>query len=100
MLHTVNKSITDKPSLLSCLRLAKVGSDILLIEDAVYSSVKGTAHTSALENALAKHRIFALQPDLECRGVKKEELIAGINTVDYEGFVKLAVENEAVNAWL
>ncbi len=100
MLHTVNKSITDKPSLLSCLRLAAAGSDILLIEDAVYSAVRGTKHTSTLESALTRYRIYALQPDLECRGVKNDQLIAGIKTVDYQGFVKLAVENETVNAWL
>lgn len=100
MLHTVNKSITDKPSLLSCLRLANAGSDILLIEDAVYCAVKGTKHTSLLESALARHRIYVLGPDFECRGLKTGQLIDGIETVDYQGFVNLAVENEAVNAWL
>lgn len=100
MLHTVNKSITDRTSLLSCLRLAKAGSDILLIEDAVYSALKGSKHASLLAGALGRHRIYALEPDLECRGLKGAELIEGIKTVDYTGFVNLAVANESVHSWL
>ena len=43
MLHTINKSPFEKNSFDSCLRLAGVGSAILLIEDAVYAAVEGTA---------------------------------------------------------
>ncbi len=100
MLHTVNKSLTDRPSLLSCLRLAKAGSDILLIEDGVYAAVSGTKHTALIEDSLACHQIFALEADLECRGIKKSQLIAGVEVVDYTGFVSLAVRNDAVHSWL
>ncbi len=100
MLHTVNKSPTDKPSLLSCLRLAQPGSDILLIEDAVYAAVRGTKFTELIEQALASYQIFALAADLECRGFNSSKVIPGVQTIDYQGFVALAVNNEAVHAWL
>ncbi len=100
MLHTVNKTLTEKPSLLSCLRLAGAGSDILLIEDAVYSAIRGSTGARLLEQSRGKHQLFALGPDLECRGVKAAQLIDGIEVVDYAGFVALAVKNDTVHAWL
>jgi tRNA 2-thiouridine synthesizing protein B len=39
MLHTVNKSPTDRNSLESCIRLAKKGGSVLLIEDGVYGAM-------------------------------------------------------------
>ncbi|MGD8498050.1 MAG: sulfurtransferase complex subunit TusB, partial [Chromatiales bacterium] len=42
MLHTVNKSPFDRNTLDACLRLAKPGSAVLLIEDGVYAATKGT----------------------------------------------------------
>ena len=53
MLHTVNKSPFDSHSLQTCLGLAKAGSDILLIEDAVYAAMSGTAVTSMVESAMS-----------------------------------------------
>lgn len=100
MLHTVNKSPTDKSSLQSCLRLARPGSDILLIEDAVYAAIRGTKYTALVERALESYQIFVLAADLECRGFTASKVIMGVKTVDYKGFVTLAVNNEAVQAWL
>ncbi len=100
MLHTVNKSPADKPSLQSCLRLAKAGGDILLIEDGVYAAVRGTEHAALIQDSLATHRIYALDADLECRGIRRSQLIDGVERVDYRGFVSLAVRNEAVHSWL
>ena len=41
MLHTVNKSPFESNSLEICLKHAKDGHDILLIEDGVYAVSKG-----------------------------------------------------------
>ena len=53
-----------------------------------------------MEKALEKHRIYVLEPDLLARGVSISNVIAGIEIVDYEGFVTLTVENDSVHAWL
>ena len=100
VLHTVNKSATDRTSLLSCLRLACAGSDILLIEDAVYAAVTGTQYSHMVENALETHQMYVLEADLECRGFNASQLIDGIKTVDYKGFVALAVANDTIHSWL
>ena len=49
MLHTVNKSPYEKNSLDTCLRLAKQGSAILLIEDGVYAATGGTSETDKMK---------------------------------------------------
>ncbi|MFC1673942.1 sulfurtransferase complex subunit TusB [Pseudomonadota bacterium] len=100
MLHTVNKSPFERNSLETCLRMAKKGSAILLIEDGVIAAAKGTAQSSKLEGATGDHDVFVLGPDLKARGISEDQVIDGIKVVDYAGFVDLCEERGTVNAWL
>ena len=100
MLHTVNKSPFEKDSLNACLRLAKAGSAILLIEDGVYAAIKGTAVEDKVKAAVGDKKVFALGPDIKARGLDEGQVIDGITLVDYSGFVDLAAENDKVQAWL
>ena len=100
MLHTINKSPFEKNSLNTCLRLAKPGNDILLIEDAVYAATNGTSVSEKVADAVKSYNLFVLEPDLESRGIDKSELIEGIQVVDYAGFVQLASKNDKVQSWL
>jgi tRNA 2-thiouridine synthesizing protein B len=99
MLHTINKSPFQNNSLESCLRVAQEGSAILFIEDGVYGALKDTAVAPAVEAAMKKHKVYALAPDLDARGVK-DRVIDGIELVDYAGFVDLAAESSKVQSWL
>ncbi len=100
MLHTVNKSPFEKNSLSSCLRLAKNGSGILLMEDAVYGALQGTSVSGEITNRSGDFKFYALGPDLAARGLSEKPIIDGIKIIDYEGFVDLVVEHDAVNSWL
>lgn len=100
MLHTVNKSPFERDSLDACLRLAKPGSDILLIEDGVYGALAGTSMSAKVQKAMATMRFHVLEPDLKARGISTAKLIPGIQAVGYDGFVKLAADNDRVQAWL
>ncbi len=100
VLHIINKSPFEKNSLDTCLRLAKKGSAILLIEDAIYAAQKNTAVADKIIAAVARHSVYALAPDLDARGIDKNAIIDGISLVDYEGFVQLATENSGVQSWL
>ncbi|ROR32173.1 sulfurtransferase complex subunit TusB [Inmirania thermothiophila] len=99
MLHTVNKSPFERNTLDSCLRLAKKGSTILLIEDGVYAALEGTRVSDRIRQAMQEFRICVLEPDLEARGVA-DRVIEGIERVDYGGFVDLVAEHDAFQAWL
>ena len=100
MLHTVNKSPFEKNSLDTCLRLAKPGSAILLIEDGVYAAIRGSQAEERINDAMSKHSFYALGPDLKSRGLENDKILQGIEIVDYDGFVRLAAENDSVQSWL
>lgn len=100
MLHTVNKSPFERDSLATCLRLAQPGSDVLLIEDAVYAVLAGSEREAQIRDALRRVTIHALKEDLAARGIDAHALIPGIEVVDYDGFVALAERNDSVQSWL
>ena len=98
MLHIVNKSPLERNSLDACLRIAAPGT-ILLIEDAVYAATRGTAVEARIKEAMGRHRVCALLPDLEARAVA-DRVIDGVATVDYGGFVDLVAEHRNCQSWL
>ena len=100
MLHTVNKSPFEKNSLRACLRLARDGSDILLIQDGVYAALADTEFASDMTEATRQHNVYVLEPDLRARGLSRNSLIEGVEPVGYDRFVELAVTNESVQSWL
>lgn len=100
VLHTVNKSPFEKSSLESCLRHALPGDCVLLIEDGVYAALAGTQLSQRMREALTVLEIRVLGPDLAARGIEPQRLLAGVDTVDYRGFVRLACRYQSVQAWL
>jgi tRNA 2-thiouridine synthesizing protein B len=100
ILHTVNRSPYERATLDSCLRFAQVGSSILLIEDAVYAAARGTAVAEKVRTTAERLRVYVLAPDLQARGLDRACLVAGVEPVDYGGFVDLAVGHDCVQAWL
>ncbi len=100
VLHTVNKSPFEKNSLAACLRLAAKGSAVLLIEDGVLAALSGTAFSDEISGRMDDFAFYALGPDLDARGLSGKPLVDGITVVDYAGFVDLAAEHDASQAWL
>jgi len=100
LLHIINKSPFDRNSLDTCLRLAKKGAAILLIEDGIYAAQRNTAVADKVDAAVARHKVYALEPDIDARGIDKNTLIEGVALVDYEGFVALATEHDGPQSWL
>ncbi len=98
MLHILNKSPLEKPTLDSVVRLAKSGA-LLLIEDAVYAATRGNGAEGKLREAMAKLKVYALMPDLQARGMA-DRLIDGVAPIDYDGFVDLVVEHPNCQSWL
>jgi len=99
ILHTVNKSPFERSSLESCLRVARDGSGILLIEDGVIGALAGTEASDALAAATDGKTVYVLGPDLQARGLSDSELVTGVKVIDYGGFVDLAEEFHTVQAW-
>jgi len=100
MLHLINKSPLDRPALDSCLRLAKSGSSVLLIEDGVYAAMRKAAYAAEIGKRMDDLKFYVLGPDVSARGLDDTPLIDGINVVDYGGFVDLVVEHEVTQSWM
>lgn len=98
-LHTINRSPYSHEALQSCLRVAVAGSAIVLYEDGVYAAVKCTQVAMLLQQALDKHEVYALQPDMQARGIDPQQLLPGIMIIGYPEFVELSVQRNKVQAW-
>ena len=97
MLYMVNKSPLMFGNLKSVLGTAPAGEPILLYEDGAYAAATGTASEDMIKQALEQHPVYALQADLEARGLTRP--VDGIQVIDYDGFVEL-VEQHHVVPWL
>ena len=94
MLYTVNKSPLMTNNLETCLAIAPEGEPILLYEDGVYAALDGGGLSQRIKEALERHPIYALEADLEARGIQR--IIEAIQVIDYDGFVGLVEEHNVV----
>ena len=98
MLHIVNKSPHDRPTLETVARIAQTGA-LLLIEDGVYGATQGNAAAGKVAELAKRMKVYALLPDLEARGIA-DRLLDGVTAVDYGGFVDLVAEHPNCQSWL
>ena len=120
-LHTVNKSAFSSDALASCLRMARSGDVILLMEDGVYNAVQASALVGAglARDALPANqsraglyalgyaptesfesvRIYALQEDLQARGIAVGQLAAHVEPISYADFVSLVCTHARTVSW-
>jgi tRNA 2-thiouridine synthesizing protein B len=99
MLHIVNKSPSQTHTLASCLRLSQDGQALLLIEDGVYAATSRSPAAVEVRDAIKRLKVYALQPDLEARGMQGA-VLDGVTLVDYGGFVDLVAEHTVSHSWL
>ena len=99
-LHTVNKSPFERNALLSCVDHLGGGDAVLLIEDGVLAASNGSVVAPLIHQAMKAGQVYILGPDLAARGFKPENVIEGVQFVDYRGFVELATRHERTVAWL
>ncbi len=81
------------------MRHATKGAAILFIEDGIYAALKGTKASAQVQAAMKDLTIYVLQPDVEARGMSGR-VLDGVKMVDYNGFVDLTVQHNAVQSWL
>ena len=100
MLHIINKSPFERNAFDSCLRVAKSGDSILLIEDSVYAAMAKADHAEKITSRMEDFSFHVLGPDVAARGLNDTPLIEGVNIVDYEEFVDLVVRHDVTQSWL
>jgi len=100
MLHIVNKSPFERNSLESCIKHTAKGSAVLLIEDGIYGSMKGTQQSETVTAAAKDIAFYVLRADLKARGIDDSRVIDGIKVIDYSDFVDLVAEYDKSQSWL
>ena len=100
VLHTVNKSPFECRTLESCFAHALDGSVVLFIEDGVYAALAESGVSELVSVHAERLKVYALESDLDARGIVPARRHSAVDTVDYQGFVSLAVECDVVQAWL
>lgn len=99
ILHIVRHSPVNHPSFGSCLRSLGSGQGLLLIEDAVYALLPGTAFNQSLRLLPNTVNIHATESDLVARGIALDDLPGRIRQINYLDMVALCAEHKKVVSW-
>lgn len=97
-LHILSTSPFADQRLASCLRLLSPGDGLLLCGDAVYALNPDCAPRQTLELMPEQIALYALQEDLDARGL--HDWPARLQVVDYPAFVALTLDYARSNSWL
>ena len=96
MLHVINKSPFNNPTLSECLRVCDDNASILLIEDGIYAALADTVWAKQLADRNAP--TYVLAPDIAARGLT-ERLDTRFECIDYAGFVQLCCDHASIQSW-
>ena len=99
-LHTVNKSPFERSTFISAINHTLPGDKVLMIEDGVIVTRKGSAFADLVTSALSDCSLYVLAPDLAARGIAEADLVDGVQAIDYGGFVDLVAECDRTQSWL
>ncbi|MFZ2725198.1 MAG: sulfurtransferase complex subunit TusB [Methylococcaceae bacterium] len=76
-----------------------VGDDIVFLENALFFLLKKGRFNLELSRLQEKYKLYVLKDELAVRGINSDELVQGINVIDYTQFVQLTVTNQLSYSW-
>ena len=95
MLHLIFQS----PIELAILERIDPGDDVVFLENSVLRILKKGSLCDTLMQLLKSNRLCVLNDDIEVRGIVGEELVNGIEVIDYPELVRLTVKNPVIQSW-
>jgi sulfur relay protein TusB/DsrH len=72
---------------------------VVFLENSVLRLMQNSYCANALSQRLAKVRFYALAQDLATRGIIADEIIPGIQIIDYAALVKLSIDYTPIQSW-
>ncbi|MEE2765945.1 MAG: sulfurtransferase complex subunit TusB [Pseudomonadota bacterium] len=99
MLHLVNFPLSEAEAAKRILGRMAPKDVLLFIENGVCALESGAPGAREIDSLAEVVEIYALLPDLKARGIGAASLLQCVQTIDYPGFVTLAVENGPVQSW-
>jgi tRNA 2-thiouridine synthesizing protein B len=95
MLHLIFQSPID----MAILERIDSGDDVVFLENSVLRILKEGSLGDILSQLLKRNRLCVLADDIEIRGIVTDELVNGIEVIDYSGLVGLTVKNPVIQSW-
>lgn len=96
MLHLVSQS----PIETAIFDRLHEGDEIVFLENAVLRLLRTGDLNNTLSELLKIHSLYAMTDAIAVRGITAEELVQGINIIDYTELVKLTVKHPAIQSWV
>lgn len=95
MLHLILQS----PIETAVLDRVETGDSVVFFENAVFRILRNGDLKQTLIQLQSNCRLFVLSDELTVRGIRSEELVSGIEIIDYAEFVELTVAHELIQTW-
>jgi len=71
----------------------------VFLESSVLGILRKGSLSARLTDLLKHNRVCALADDLFVRGIGNDELVKGLEVIDYSGLVALTVKNPLIQSW-
>ena len=95
MLHLIFQS----PIEIAILERIDSGDDVVFLENSVLRILQNGSLSDTLTQLLKQNRLCVLADDIEVRGIVADELVNGIEVIDYSELVRLTVKNPVIQSW-
>jgi len=95
MLHLIFQSPID----IAILERIDSGDDVVFLESSVLRILQKGSLSDILMQLLKHNRLYVLADDIEVRGIVADELVNGIEVIDYSELVGLTVQNSLIQSW-
>ncbi len=95
MLHLIFQSPVET----AILGRIDPGDIVVFLENAVLRTLQNSAISGTLTRQLDRNRLCVLSDDIAVRGIASDELVKGIEVIDYAELVELTVNNPVIQSW-
>jgi len=96
MLHLIFQSPINS----ALLQRIDKGDDVVFFENSIFQIYKGALLNDEFQQILSSRvYLYVLAVDMEVRGIEQEELITGVEVIDYAALVELTENNKVVRTW-
>ena len=95
MLHLIFQSPID----IAILERIDSGDEVVFLENSVLRILKKGSLSDTLMQLLGRNRLCVLADDIEARGIVANELVKGVDVIDYSELVSLTVKNPVIQSW-
>ncbi|MGZ8096960.1 MAG: sulfurtransferase complex subunit TusB [Methylosarcina sp.] len=95
MLHLISQFSAATP----ILERIDTGDSVVFLDNAVLRLLRNGNLEGNLTQLLLRNRFYVLADDLVMRGITTDELIKGIEVIDYPRLVALTVEHHLIQTW-